>query len=143
MVLSLALALAEPCCLPSHISLCTAGAEVASLQAPVSADHKHWHAPAVRGSTSSPGPAALQLAAQWLQLLTLVLAQQQLPSSGLTLVSDLVQLLFYHTAWPAPSESPGAKQPDVMVRASMLCPSAAAEAKRFMDWCWRVPHAPD
>ena len=44
------------------------------------------------------------MAARWLQLLTLILAQQQLPASGLALVSELVQLLFYHTAWPEPSQ---------------------------------------
>ena len=79
------------------------------------ADHKHWHAPVARGATASPGPEALFVAARWLQLLTLILAQQQLPSSGLALVSELVQLLFYHTTWPGPSQEAEAKQPAVMV----------------------------
>ena len=55
------------------------------------------------------------MAAQWLQLLTLVLAQQQLPAAGLTLMSELVQLLFYHTAWLSASQEEHAEQPRVMV----------------------------
>ena len=40
-------------------------------------------------------------------MLTLALAQLQLPAAGLSLVSDAVQLLFYHSPWGPDEAKPG------------------------------------
>ena len=53
-------------------------------------------AQAKRGSTVSPGEAALTASAQWLEVLVCCLAVASLPPSALSLMSDLVQLLYYH-----------------------------------------------
>ena len=79
-------------------------------------DHKHWHAPAMRGATHSPGKAALAAASSWLEVLTVALASLQLPAAGLALLSDITQLLFYHEPWdPAQSSSSELEQPAVLV----------------------------
>lgn len=49
-----------------------------------------------RGSTVSPGNEALASAARWLALLSCAMAQRPLPAHALELMSDLVQLLYYH-----------------------------------------------
>ena len=53
-------------------------------------------AQAKRGSTVSPGEAALTASAQWLEVLVCCQAVATLPPSALSLMSDLVQLLYYH-----------------------------------------------
>lgn len=53
-------------------------------------------AQAKRGSTVSPGEAALAASAQWLEVLVCCQAVASLPPSALSLMSDLVQLLYYH-----------------------------------------------
>ncbi len=65
------------------------------------------HAPA---STASPGAPILAAAARCLALLACAAAQQPLPPAGLALMSDLVQLLFYH-APPATADAAESTQP--------------------------------
>ena len=60
-------------------------------------DRKHYHHPSKRGSTTSPGPAALSSASDWLAVLTPVMIWATFPASGLALVGNLVELLFYHS----------------------------------------------
>ena len=52
----------------------------------------------------SPGAEALAFAARWLALLSCALAQRPLPTHALELMSDLVQLLYYHG--PPPPDAP-------------------------------------
>ena len=50
-------------------------------------------------------------AGAWLELLTLVLAGLPLPTAGLALVSDCVQLLFYHSPWGPNEGASGESEP--------------------------------
>lgn len=83
------------------------------------------HAAPKRGSTVSPGPEALSLAAHWLALLSCAAARGSLPTPALVLMSDLVQLLYYH-APPASNASSittdrgRAGSPTIQVTISML-----------------------
>ncbi len=54
----------------------------------------------------SPGPEALGLAAKWLVLLSCASARGTLPTPVSVLMSDLVQLLYYH-APPTPGTPVG------------------------------------
>ena len=52
--------------------------------------------PPKRGSTTSPGQEALATGGRWLAILVCCHHKAGLPTHALSLVSDLVQLLYYH-----------------------------------------------
>ena len=60
-----------------------------------------------------PTPEAVQAAWQWVALLCCTAAQTRLPLAALQLLSDLVQLLYYHTqqATLGPSPEPDLAEP--------------------------------
>ncbi|BDA40960.1 hypothetical protein COCOBI_01-6140 [Coccomyxa sp. Obi] len=81
------------------------GSHPEPVPAPASLGRREQTAPK-RGSTVSPGAEALAFAARWLALLSCAMAQRPLPTHALELMSDLVQLLYYHGP-PAPDAPQG------------------------------------
>lgn len=59
-------------------------------------DRKHFHHPTKRGSITFPGHAALSAVSDWLTVLVPAMTWAKFPASGMSLVSNLVQLLFCH-----------------------------------------------
>lgn len=63
--------------------------------------HKQYHAAAKRGSTAYPGEAAMRTASDWATALSVCVSLRlHLPAAAAALLSDLVQLLFYHSRPP-------------------------------------------
>lgn len=73
--------------------------------------HKQYHAPAQRGSTTYPGAAAMALAADWTVVLALCFGSTgALPRPAASLLSDLVQLLYYHPQPPKDNQDDDAEE---------------------------------
>jgi hypothetical protein len=84
--------------------------------------------PPKRGSTTSPGQEALTAGGRWLAILVYCHHKTGLDAGGLSLINDLVQLLYYHGSGVAQKhrddESDGTAHllsPVVQVRDLTLC----------------------
>ena len=93
--------------------------------------HKQYHAPAKRGTTTSPGPEVLSKAAHLTALLTTAARlHPKFPKSAAVLLGDLVQLLYYFDRLAVGGQAAAEDGADVAeLPAELIAQCAGEEAK--------------